>query len=74
VQTALVEAGRFDPVFDDAALEAIHELSAGNPRQVARLADFALLAGASAKVDLIDATLVHAAHDELAWPQPKLAY
>jgi type II secretory pathway predicted ATPase ExeA len=68
VQTALVEAGRFDPVFDDGALDALHDLSDGIPRRVARLADFALLVGAAAKVDAIDAAMVREAYDELSWP------
>jgi len=74
VQTALVDAGRFDPVFDDDALRAIHELSGGVPRRVARLAEFALLAGAAAMLDTIDAATVHAALDELRWPVPEAAY
>jgi general secretion pathway protein A len=74
VQTALVDAGRFDPIFDDDALGALHELSAGVPRRVVKLANFALLAGAAARVDLIDATTVHAAHDELRWPEAVAAY
>jgi len=74
VQTALVDAGRFDPVFDDDALRAIHELSGGVPRRVARLAEFALLAGAAAEMQSLDAATVHAAFDELRWPAPEPAY
>jgi general secretion pathway protein A len=68
VQTSLVEAGRVDPVFHDDALAAIFELSGGVPRRVLRLADLALVAGADAAVDRIDAALVHAAHGEMSWP------
>ena len=68
VQTALVEAGRFDPVFNDEALWAIYELTHGVPRRVVRLADLALVAGAAAKVDRIDAGMVHAAYGEMSWP------
>lgn len=68
VQTTLVDAGRFEPVFSDGALRSLHELSGGVPRQVARLADYALLAGAAAKLDTIDADLIEAAYDEIAWP------
>jgi general secretion pathway protein A len=68
VQTALVEAGCMEPVFEDEALAALHELAGGLPRNVARLADFALLAGAAAGLDAIDAATVEAAHDEIAWP------
>jgi len=68
IQTALVEAGRMEPVFDDRALETLHELAAGVPRQVARLADYALLAGALAEVEMIEPAIVDAAYDEVAWP------
>ena len=74
VQTALVEAGRLEPVFDEDALRALHELSGGVPRQVARLADYALLAGAAARVDTIDAAMIEAAYDEIAWPAAVAAY
>jgi general secretion pathway protein A len=70
VQTALVDAGRFDPVFDDEALATLQELTAGVPRRVVRLANFALLAGAAAELELIDAATVHEAHEELRWPTP----
>jgi general secretion pathway protein A len=68
VQSSLVDAGRFDPVFDDEALVAIHELAGGVPRRVLRLADFALLAGAASQLEAIDAATVHAAADEMSWP------
>jgi general secretion pathway protein A len=74
VQTALVDAGRFEPLFDDEALAALHELTRGVPRNVARLADFALLAGAAAGFDTIDAATVETAHDEIAWPTAASAY
>jgi len=68
VQSALVDAGRFDPVFDDEGLSALHDLSGGVPRRVLRLADFALLAGAAAELETIDAATVRAAADEMSWP------
>lgn len=68
LQTSLVDAGRFDPVFDDEALDTIYELTAGVPRRVIRLADLALMAGAAATVERIDATQVHECHDEMVWP------
>jgi type II secretory pathway predicted ATPase ExeA len=74
VQMALVEAGRFEPLFDDRALATLHELVRGVPRQAARLADFALMAGAAAELEMIDATTVEAAYDELAWPAMAEAY
>jgi type II secretory pathway predicted ATPase ExeA len=68
VQTALVEAGRVEPLFEDEALAALHELTRGLPRNVARLADFALLAGAAAGLETIDTPTIEAANDEIAWP------
>ncbi len=70
VQNALVEAGSGRPLFADDALTMLHQLSGGNPRHVLRLADFALLAGAAAGADRIDAALVRAAWEEVAWPEP----
>jgi general secretion pathway protein A len=68
VQMALVDAGRFEPLFDDGALARLHELAAGVPRRVIKLADRALLAGAAAGIDAIDEATVEAADEELAWP------
>lgn len=74
VQTALVEAGRIEPLFDESALATLHELSCGVPRQVARLADFALLAGAAAELGVLDAAIVEAAYEEIAWPAAEAIY
>jgi general secretion pathway protein A len=74
VQTALVDAGRFEPLFEDEALATLHELARGVPRNVARLADFALLAGAAAGFDVVDATTVETANEEIAWPAEATAY
>jgi type II secretory pathway predicted ATPase ExeA len=74
LQTALVDAGRFDPVFEDNALSALHELANGVPRQVARLADYALLAGAAAGAETIDVATVAVASEEIAWPAAATAY
>jgi general secretion pathway protein A len=67
VQSSLVDAGRLEPAFTDEAIALLHELSGGVPRQVARLADFALLAGAGAELELIDAETIRAAHAEITW-------
>lgn len=67
VQTALVEAGRFDPVFTDAALDVLHDLTRGVPRHVARLADFALLAGAAQQASVIEVATVEQAFAETKW-------
>jgi type II secretory pathway predicted ATPase ExeA len=74
VQTSLVEAGRMEPLFANDALRTLHELAAGVPRQVARLADYALLAGAAAQVDTITSETIEAAYDEIAWPTATAAY
>jgi type II secretory pathway predicted ATPase ExeA len=74
IQTALVEAGRLEPLFDDEALQTLHELSAGVPRQVARLADYALLAGAAAGHETIRVAIVEAAYDETSWPTAATVY
>jgi general secretion pathway protein A len=68
VQTSLVEAGRLEPIFEDEALAAMYDLTSGVPRRVARLAEFALVAGAAVDLDRIDATMVQTAYDEMAWP------
>lgn len=70
IQNALVEAGRLAPVFDDQALLRLHELASGSPRHVARLADFALLAGAGAGVEEIGAELVDQAFEAISWAPP----
>jgi type II secretory pathway predicted ATPase ExeA len=74
VQTALVEAGRFEPLFDDNTLALLHELSGGVPRRLVRLADLALLATAAAGAEKIDRGTVAAAHEELAWPAAAEAF
>ena len=74
LQTALVDAGRFDPVFDEESLRAIFERTSGNPRQVVRLAELALIAGAAATADRIDTPIIHAAHHEMTWPALEPAY
>jgi type II secretory pathway predicted ATPase ExeA len=74
VQTALVESGRMEPLFDDSALAMLHERAEGVPRRVARLADYALLAGAAAGLSLIDRAVVEGADQDLAWPTAAAVY
>jgi general secretion pathway protein A len=74
VQMSLLEAGRMEPLFEDDALSVLHQLTQGVPRQVMRLADFALLAGAVAGRTTIDAVTIEAAHEELSWPVEVGAY
>jgi general secretion pathway protein A len=68
VQHALLEAGCLSPLFDESALRALHELSGGLPRQVCRMAEFALLAGAAAGATEVDTDLVRSAAEEISWP------
>ncbi len=63
--SSLAQAGRQSPVFDDPAVARLHELSHGIPRRVAQLADLALLAGAGAKLEQIDADTVESVYHEL---------
>ena len=65
VQIALVEAGRRTPVFEEAALSVLHNLSKGLPRHIVRLADFSMLASAAAELEIIDAETVQRAHREV---------
>ncbi|MEN0111739.1 MAG: hypothetical protein AAF805_13555, partial [Planctomycetota bacterium] len=65
--TSLVESGRYEPAFSESALGLLHELTRGVPRQVARLADFSLLAGAGAKTERVDAAVVEQAFAETKW-------
>lgn len=67
LQHALMAAGRLEPVFTEDALRLIHSLSGGVPRKMARLADFALVAGAAASVAIIDTLIVEGAHGQVTW-------
>lgn len=67
VQNALVEAGRYEPVFTDRALDVLHDLTRGVPRHVARLADFSLLAGAGQQASRIEKAMVEQAFAETKW-------
>jgi general secretion pathway protein A len=74
LQMSLLEAGRMEPLFDEEALTTLHQLTQGVPRQIARLADFALLAGAAAGLETIDAVTIEAAYEEISWPAEVAAY
>jgi type II secretory pathway predicted ATPase ExeA len=65
IRRSLQAAGCASPVFDNRAIARLHELSQGNPRRLAKLADLALLAGAGQKTRHIDEQLVEAVHQEL---------
>ncbi len=67
LQHALMATGRLDPVFTEDALRHVHALAEGNPRQIARLADHALAAGAQAAVPIVDSGIVESAHAQTTW-------
>ncbi len=67
LQHSLIEAGRTEPVFTEDALYRIHTLTDGNPRHVARLADFALVAGAAMGREIIESETVEGANREAGW-------
>jgi len=65
LRAALSQAGRQTPLFADPAVARLHQLSHGIPRRISRLAELALLAGAGAKLQQIDAEVVESAYHEL---------
>lgn len=65
---ALLAAGARGTIFDPTALLRIFELTGGNPRQVAQLAELALLAGAGQQVASIDEYLIDGVFEELRMP------
>lgn len=68
LQLALVEAGCERPLFDDDSLAEIHRVTGGIPRQVNRLANHALLVGSAEAPEIIDTTIIRAAHAQLTGP------
>ncbi|MDZ4658073.1 MAG: AAA family ATPase [Bythopirellula sp.] len=65
LQLSLVAAGADQPIFDEAALAEIHRLSRGVPRMVNRLADYAMVAGSSAGLELIDEATIAASYEAI---------
>jgi general secretion pathway protein A len=65
VRQRLSLSGRNTPLFDQPAMNRLHELTGGIPRRVCRLADLALLAGAGANLQKIDAGVVETVYQEL---------
>lgn len=70
LQLALFEAGAERPLFDDQALSELHAVSSGVPRAVNRLAEFALLAGAKRSLEMVDASVIHAATEAVSLSVP----
>lgn len=65
VRSALARAGGNRPVFADAAIHRLHELTCGIPRRVNQLAELCLVAGAGRQLDQIDADTVESVCQEL---------
>ncbi|MFN0055667.1 MAG: ExeA family protein [Planctomycetales bacterium] len=66
VACRLNAAGARRPLFDESALTALFEISAGNPRRINRLCDMALLVGFADEATMISAAQVSAVAEELA--------
>jgi general secretion pathway protein A len=60
--------GKSDEIFDDGALERIHQLSQGIPRRINRLCDLALMVGFAEERRRIEANVVDSVHSDLAAP------
>ena len=73
VRREIAAAGGLKNVFDDAAIHTLHQLASGEPRQICRLADMALLAGAGQDAERIDAEIIHTVAEELGHPSTVLA-
>jgi type II secretory pathway predicted ATPase ExeA len=67
----LTAAGAKRPIFDASALEAVHELAHGTPRQINRLCDLALLIGFADERAGINAAQVEAVAGELVAVMPE---
>jgi general secretion pathway protein A len=65
IKRALATAGRSTPVFSEASLARLHELSEGIPRRVKQLADLALVAGAGGNVVQIEPATIDSVCQEL---------
>lgn len=65
IRHRLQAAGATKPIFSEAALAAIHELSGGLPRRINRLCDFALLVGYAEELTAIEVEQIEGVHAEL---------
>jgi general secretion pathway protein A len=71
VHHRLKQAGATQSIFDDGALETIHNLSGGVPRQINRLCDLALLIGFAEEQTTIDSPAIEAVSEELVAVTPE---
>ena len=73
VRSSIEHMGGAPTVFDNQALETLHTLSEGSPRNLRRLAELALVAGAAQRAKQIGAATVRAVDAELRMPYPTAA-
>lgn len=71
VEHRLIAAGAQRQIFDNSALDVLHQLSHGNPRQINRLCDLALLIGFAEEQTLLGADQIEAVADELLCVAPE---
>lgn len=67
VEYRLQTCGRREKAFDESALNAIYALSAGNPRRINRLCDYALLMACAEKLPMVTSGQIEAAGIEFSW-------
>ena len=65
VKQSLAKAGRTTPIFSEAALVRLHQLTGGVPRRIKQLADLALLAGAGGNMAQIEPSTIDSVYQEL---------
>ncbi len=73
IQHRLSAAGAKWPIFDNDAIQRIHQLAHGNPRRINRLCDLALLVGYGEELKTLGQRHVESIADELAGATPTLA-
>ena len=61
----LSQAGCQDPVFSNAAITRLHELTAGNPRRINQLADLSLVAATAQHMQCVDTQTIDDVYFEL---------
>jgi len=65
IQHRMQLAGSSTPIFEDAAIETIHQLSHGVPRRINRLSDLALLIGFAEEHRTVGAEQIESVASEL---------
>ncbi len=70
IKMSLSAAGRSTPIFSEAAVRRMQELTGGVPRRVKQLADLALLGGAGANLAQVEPDLVESVFQELGVVTP----